>query len=407
MNNCLIKAPDLYNGISNKINEIADCLLNYQDTNTNISLLGGKAGIALFWAYYSEYSETVKLEKTLLPLISKIFQEIRLGNIFPTFAGGLAGIGWTIEHLKQNGFIEIDTDSLIGSFDDLLYSNMLKYVRNGNYDYLHGAMGIGLYYLNRSYSPKNQYYIVELVNELEKCGKFISDGIAWESDLGTDSHEMGFNLGLSHGIASIISILCRIYKLGIACDKITLLIEGAVNYLLKNKQDPRISKYCFPASIFGNKTNQVNGGRLSWCYSDLGISMALLYAGEIFNKDLWKCEAIDILLNTTYITNWQEAGVKDAGLCHGTSGIAHIYNRVYNYTGIEKFKDSAIYWFDQSLKMAVSEDGPAGYKTFRAPKYGGIVDDYSFLQGIAGIGLAMISAVSKIEPAWDNALLLS
>ncbi len=34
-------------------------------------------------------------------------------------------------------------------------------------------------------------------------------------------------------------------------------------------------------------------------------------------------------------------------------------------------------------------------------------EDFGFLEGIAGIGLAFISAISDIEPAWDEYLLLS
>jgi lantibiotic modifying enzyme len=135
--------------------------------------------------------------------------------------------------------------------------------------------------------------------------------------------------------------------------------------------------------------------------------MALLQAGKIFNNESWKDEAIGILLKTTEIREWSEAKVLDAGLCHGTSGIAHIYNRAYKYTGIEKFKVSAIYWFEQTLKMAAFDDGLAGYKTYRAPEFGGFCNENGFLTGIAGIGLAMISAVSDIEPVWDRALLLS
>ncbi|TAL66619.1 MAG: hypothetical protein EPN88_08125 [Bacteroidetes bacterium] len=405
MKNCLISNPGLSKEIKNKISAIADCLENYPETNK--SLMGGKAGVALFWTYYSVFSESVDLHKRLVPLISEIFQGIRQGNSSPTFANGIAGIGWTIEHIKQNGFIDIDTDFIIGSLDDLLYPYMLKYIQSGDYDYLHGALGIGLYYLNRSSNPNIHIYISRLVDELERHGKSFSKGIAWESSLSIETEERGYNLSLSHGIASIISILSRFYMGNNNSVKTAMIVEKAVNYLLGNKRDPKIFKYCFPSSSGSNDLPQWDSGRLAWCYNDLGVSMALWQAGQIFNNETWKQEAIDVLLNTTNITDWKDAGVKDAGLCHGTAGIAHIYNRAYNYTGVEKFKESAIYWFDQSLKMAVFEDGLAGYKAFRIPKFGGIENEYSFLEGIAGIGLAMISSISDIEPSWDSALLLS
>ena len=37
----------------------------------------------------------------------------------------------------------------------------------------------------------------------------------------------------------------------------------------------------------------------------------------------------------------------------------------------------------------------------------GFVDDASFLSGSAGIGLALLTAVTHTDPAWDRLLLLS
>lgn len=405
MNSCLIYDPVLQNKIKNKISLIADCLTNHSDPNIN--LMGGKAGEALFWAYYSLYSDSLKPQLAISSLVPEIFRGINQGNNSPSFASGLAGIGWSIEHLKQNGFIDIDTDSVIGNFDDCLNPHMRRFLQNGNYDYLHGALGIGLYYSMRTSNSKTKFYITQLVDELEKLGNKTFDTIAWESNLSLVNAGIGYNLGLSHGIASVISILSRFFVLGISSDKIAYLVKAAVNYLLQNKQDPNIYKYTFPGWISKSESNKSSFGRLSWCYNDLGISLALWQAGQIFDNSLWKQEAIAILLKTTIIKVWDDAGICDAGLCHGTTGIAHIYNRAFKYTGIEDFKESAIYWFEQSLKIATYDDGLAGYKAFRSSQNGGMENNYGLLEGISGIGLAMISAVSEIQPAWDNALLLS
>jgi len=398
-------SPKLIGEINNKIVAISECLSG--NLPKDIDLIGGKAGIALFWAYYSRFSKSVDLEKKLSPIISEIFQGIRQSYISPTFAGGLAGIGWMIEHLNQNDFIEIDTDSILDSFDEALYPVMLKMMTTGDYDYLHGALGIGLYYLNRKSNPKSALYITELVNELDKHTEHFPHGFTWESRLLREEDEMIYNLSLSHGIASIISVLSSFYEANIDCERISNLVNGAINFLLTNKNDIKLSKYFFPSYIYKNHDYKENLGRLAWCYNDLGISMALLKAAMIFNNEHWKQEAINVLLHTTNIIKWNDTKVEDAGLCHGCTGIAHIYHRSYRYTGIEKFKDSAIYWFNQSLKMADFKDGLAGYKCVKPKKYGGICDEYGFLEGIAGIGLAMISAVSDIEPEWDNALLLN
>jgi lantibiotic modifying enzyme len=405
MNDSLIDDPKLKNEIINKIKEIGDCLLQYSDSN--IYLMGGKTGVVLFWAYYSRFSDSVNLKETLIPLVSEIIQGIRTEKVKPSFAEGLAGIGWAFEHLKKEGFIELDTDSIIGCLDDFLFPYMMRYVHTGDYDYLHGALGFGLYYLNRSSNPKTKLYIIELVDELEKKGIFSPDGIAWESKLYLEGNEKGYNLGLSHGLSSIVSVLNNFNRASIHSDKTLMLVTRAINYLLGKKHDVKYTGYSYPAWITENESHQMDVGRLAWCYNDLGVSMALWQAGQTFNKLSWKQEAIKVLLSTTEITDWKKARVNDACLCHGSAGIAHIYNRAYKNTGIEKFKESSIYWFEQSLKMARFDDGAAGFKFFRPPEYGGMEKKYGLLEGIAGIGLAMISAVSNIEPTWDKALILS
>jgi lantibiotic modifying enzyme len=405
MVNCLKNFPKLSLEIKNKLTNIAKCLSEHQEQN--VSLMGGMSGLALFWAYYSEYSDSVSLEEDLIPIISKISLGIKKGDVYPAFSSGLAGFGWVIENLNQNSFIEVDTDKFIGTFDDILYNYMIKCIHQGDFDYLHGASGIGLYYLSRLSNPKAILYITQLINELEKQSVPVLDGIAWESRLSSENSEKVYNLSLSHGMPSLICLLSRFYEANINREKARVLVEGAVKYLLSCQRDPKLYRFKFPSWMSKNDSHEGSFSRLSWCYNDLGVALALLQAANIFNNDFWKQEAVDTLLLTTTITNWDNSNVFDAGLCHGSTGIAHLYNRAYNYTGIEKFRDSAVYWFEITLKMAKYLDGPAGYKAFRADQNGGMENCFGLLEGIAGIGLAMISAVSEIEPAWDRALLLS
>ena len=69
-------------------------------------------------------------------------------------------------------------------------------------------------------------------------------------------------------------------------------------------------------------------------------------------------------------------------------------------------KDAAAYWINQTLCMARFEDGLAGYKTWQGDKRG-FQNEYGLLEGIAGIGLALLSFLSDEDPTWDECLLLS
>jgi lantibiotic modifying enzyme len=103
----------------------------------------------------------------------------------------------------------------------------------------------------------------------------------------------------------------------------------------------------------------------------------------------------------------QENSVLDAGVCHGTAGIASIFNRLYLKTAREEFKEAAVYWCQETLSMAKFEDGFAGYKTWRTEKYGGWQTSTSLLEGVSGIGLCLLSFVTSDDPAWDECFLLS
>jgi lantibiotic modifying enzyme len=132
---------------NNKISQISNIL--YNSPNKYLSLFNGKAGDSLFHMYHSfEYRNDDHNQKAI-GLISEIFESVSKGFSNHLFAGGLAGIGWLIEFLEQNEFLEADTNEIIGELDEYLSPLMIKEIKSGNFDYLHGAGGIALYLLKR------------------------------------------------------------------------------------------------------------------------------------------------------------------------------------------------------------------------------------------------------------------
>jgi len=404
MKDYIIVTPQLAVQINSKIEDIANTLK--KSSNSTYDLMGGISGELLFWAYYLQYTNN-KSKKQLVNRLSTIFDNVNQGFKRPSFARGLAGIGWTVEHLVKNEFVNANTDKIIGKMDDYLHPFMLQFIRNKNFDYLHGALGIGLYYLSRTSSPKSKEYLSDLVDELDIQCTRMENGIAWSSELHADKKLSGYNLSLSHGLASLIVFLGKVFETGIQTKKVSDLVHGAVKYLLHSRNRNQNIHYQFPMWVCESDLESGNHGRLAWCYNDMGISIALWQAGNIFKNEEWKQDAIGILLNTTNLTDINDTNVIDVTLCHGAAGVAHIYNRMYKYTKIDPFKKSASFWFEKSIEMSTFSDGLAGYKMYLAPIYGGWQNDFGLLTGISGIGLSMISAVSEIEPKWDSAFLMS
>jgi hypothetical protein len=384
--------------------EIAQIIKDSKKHDEKIGLLTGKFGLIVFLLYYDKYINQTISHKKVQDQLSEIFYEINKGGSTTTFCDGIAGISWGLSHLVKNEFINFDFEDFYSQISACLHQSMYYYVKEeGYFDFLHGAIGIGMLFtqVNTTQSLK---YTQELICLLDDISIKEGNRIKWKSQVITAGSV--YNFGLSHGIPSIIAFLANAYKNGIE-KRISLeLMNGAVNYLLSYESDKSDEISIFPSYVDFNGIPNVNS-RLAWCYGDLGTSMSLWLAADATNNQDLKQKVINIFLNSSERTDLIKNGVKDAGICHGSAGIAHIFNRMYNYTGIEKFKSTSIYWFDQTLKLRQFEDGLAGFKAKHSDEAGGWTNQISILEGIAGIGLAMISAVSNIEPKWDECLLLS
>lgn len=390
--------------VESKLDEIYHCL-NKSNLHIGYDLYNGACGTALFNFYYARYKSDQEAYNTGFSLVSTILDNVNGDNIDFTFSNGLAGIGWTIEHLAKNDFFDFNSDELLSELDNFLYPLMINQIRSGNYDFMRGGIGIGLYFLNRRASVNISQYIHNFVDALDEVSEKSINGIKWISVLYQETGEKGYNISLSHGIASIIEILSRTYKYNINRIKSKYLLEGAIKYLLNQKLENGFNSI-YPALSL-ESTKKPEASRLAWCYGDLGISVALWHASQALGRKDWEEEAILTFHHAAKRRDFKKNRVIDARICHGTAGIAHIFHRMYLNTGVETLKETADFWFKQTIDMAKFEDGLAGYKTWRSEEYGGWHNSPGLLQGVTGIGLALLSVVSDDAPSWDECLLLS
>ncbi len=101
---------------------------------------------------------------------------------------------------------------------------------------------------------------------------------------------------------------------------------------------------------------------------------------------------------------FERTGLRSAFLCHGTVGLAHIFNRLFQATGQSFFHDAAVAYYRRTLELL---DAPGAMEGALRPGPNQIIDGPGLLRGGAGIGLALLAAITPVEPAWDRALLLS
>jgi hypothetical protein len=101
--------------------------------------------------------------------------------------------------------------------------------------------------------------------------------------------------------------------------------------------------------------------------------------------------------------------VVDACLCHGTTGLGHLFNRLYQATGNLEMKEAALAWYRCALERRLPEEGIAGFPAYAPGEPGASPwrSDPGFLTGAAGVGLALLAAVTDVEPVWDRLLAVS
>jgi lantibiotic modifying enzyme len=376
------------------------------------SLMGsGNTGPAILLYYYWLYAKDDSYLEKGNSIILKVFEILKSSNPnVHSLCDGTTGFRWAVNHLISNGFIEGDSDELFLEDDPSLQSVMERDINEGRYDFLHNALGVGLYFLNRN-NYESITYVESLISSLERTAEKDNKGLKWSSmyTVSETTKKEVYNLSLSHGMASIIAFLGKAYQADIARDKTKDLLFRAISYVVSQKWDAPDSNSgsFFPSVVFMQEDQPVSGSRLAWCYGDLGLGYALWQASKIIQNAEWEQIAIDVLVHTTTRKDPVKEHVIDAGICHGSAGIAHIYNRLYQHTGMEPFKEATIYWLEDTLNKAAFTDGLAGYKAWHTPLHGGWKNQAGLLEGISGIGLVLLAAVSDIEPKWDECLLLS
>ncbi|MFY0255492.1 lanthionine synthetase C family protein [Chitinophaga sp. 30R24] len=393
------------------LQQICKELDQFTSENKYAGLLGGYTGSALFYAYYYQLtSNEIYLERTY-HIVQRSLQALSEEGLNGSHCSGIAGIGWTLLHLAELELIaQTDLDDAFAEVDQLLAAFMETEIREGRTDFLHQGLGVALYFLHRLPAPIAQTQLAQLVQQLASQSFPLTTGIAWKDHFSSISQEAPthhlFNLGLAHGVPSIIAILARIYENGIARTTVSPLITQSIDWLWSTrKASSAPDNSLFPVIVdeLGINAGQAQS-RLGWCYGDLGIATMLWGVGERLSQAAYKAYAHDIFRHIAQHRNRRNGAVHDACLCHGSAGIAHILQQAAIHTNDVLLQQSADEWWHITLQMNTWTDGPAGYKFYSHPEY---IASYNMLEGITGIGLALISFLEEeIKPAWNASMLI-
>jgi lantibiotic modifying enzyme len=382
------------------------------------SLAHGASGIALFYAYLSQVpGANPQFADEADRFISYACDALETVPMGGGLYRGLSGIDWAVQHLQ--GFIHEDesydpeTDPN-ADIDQILLDHWSKPEK---FDLWEGCIGLGVYALERYPLPGSTLLLELLLHRLEQLAKHTDKGMAWFTSPGTLRQQTRvvypdgfFDLGIAHGAAGIISFLSRVHALGISKDITGKFLYEAVSWLLARQQESDAG-LIFPQFLLPPDNKGISTGTFGWCHGDLGLAAALLSAARCTGESSWKAKAVEAAHGSIHYLNQRQrtADFPDPTLCHGTAGLAHLFNRIYQATGIEVFKEQACQWFRHTMKTRKPGTGVAGFRKYGLNEDGEMDELYDpgFIQGAAGIGLALLAAVTGLEPTWDRVMLIS
>lgn len=378
----------------------------YEVKKYNPDLMGNNGiGSLLLLCYDQKFSGTNHQNK-INEIFNTALDSINGINRSITFCNGITGYGWLINHLINENLIEVQINDFMTELDNIAFLAGKSLFKNGNIDFLHGGLGIIFYLLERlEFNVKNRDRIGHLADCFLDYSMSDLKGSFWldESDFHDHKNKKVVNLGLAHGQASRISILSKLLEHGIGGDRVKTHLYSTINYLLNSmKQNQHES--LFSSFIVNDEPDDFS--RLSWCYGDLGIACALWKAGDVLQDQNLLKISNNICEHTLKRKTTKETGVLDAGICHGSSGLALMYNRMYMNSDNKIYLEQSKYWIKQTMAMNDKKDGIGGFKS-KLPNGSEWVNDSGFLLGASGTALTLLCCQQQTNYTWDSSLLIN
>lgn len=369
--------------------ELATVIREIVDAVPAPTELTGHLDHAVMRAYLAQHDIVEDPDDTVGSSLVAAVNAFAAAPVLPALFGGACGLGWTIEHLAGGETAE----GVCATIDRALLLRLATWT--DDYDLIAGLVGFGIYGLERG--AAGLAVTTQVLELLERSARPRDGGVAWHTHVellpawqqvvAPDGY---WNYGLAHGLPGVVGFLARCVRLEVEAARARALLDGAMTALLA------VGPANYPSWIPSDSGNR----RVAWCYGDLGVVFAILAAARACDRSDWQDAALGLARGCASV---DDPMIRDAGLCHGTAGAAHLFARLWNATGEDPFADAARRWLDRTLAIRRTEP-VAGFPMFTGP------DEWepsaSLLTGAAGVALAFHAAITETEPTWDRMLLV-
>ena len=378
----------------------------------DFTLARGPAGLALLHHSLAPSSGAARASQ----LLTAAMDAVENGNPDAGLYDGVAGVAYAMHEVWGSAHAAGQTEEV-----DTLLLDLLTGPRpcRGNFDLIGGICGIGVYGLKSLTSEIGQRLGHGAVAALDATAEQSDAGVTWRTPphrifRERERYPQGrYDLGVAHGAAGVVAFLSAACAAGLGGQQARRLLQGSVRWLLHEQLDGD-AESSFPMVRGPDAAQPGEPARSAWCYGDPSAAVALLAAARVLADADVERTALQIARRSAARPP-ERTGVVDAGLCHGSAGLAHIYNRLFQATGEEPFADAARRWVAITLSMRTHPS--AGAVLFPAwspglpgpggtPSKGSWGSSCGFIEGSAGVALALLAALEPVRPTWDHALLL-
>jgi lantibiotic biosynthesis protein len=394
-----------------RIEAIASSLSGF-DPELGPGLSSGAAGRALLFhhlaAGHADAAPRAALAERWMERAAELLAHTR------TSAGlfeGFAGVGFAATVL---GWQEGDA---LAAIDDGVSLAVERDDQHQLCDVITGPLGLGVYLLRRPAAVGGPA-LDRILEQIATRAQIDAEGARWfstsesfHSEGRRRSYPQGcYDLGLAHGLAGIVTFLSRVLGRGRgAATRLAPLIEAAITWLWRKQLPrPRDDGQDWPSRFGGfvlpDGRPEPRPSRASWCYGDVGIGVSLWRAGEACQRPEWQADGLALVKAAARLSE-QRAGVSDACLCHGSAGLGHLCNRLFQESGDPELQQLARHWLKVAVRQAQHPEAAGGYRFPGGSERPGWHEDLTVINGVAGVGLALQSAISEEEPTWDAMLL--
>lgn len=368
------------------------------------SLAAGDAGLALFHSVMAQAQLGEVHEQRALECLERAFESIAAPRRGPTLFSGYPGVGWVAEHLRGRLF-DAEEDPA-AAVDEALEAVLHAEPFPGEYELVHGLVGMGVHALERRAEPSGRRLLERVVMHLAHRAERDEDGAFWTTERRSAPGVRHVDLGMSHGVGGVVAFLAAASRAGVEAAR--PLLSEAVTWLLARRYDTG-SRTLFSGWWVPGEVSPKPAGPVGWCYGAPGLSLALLSAARTLGEEKVEQAALDIARGEARVEPGQEK-ISEAGLCHGAAGLGHLHHRLFQATGEPLFAEAARAWFQHTLALRRPGSGLAGFFTSESieskPTEAPSPAAPGFLHGVAGIAMALVSAVYPVAPAWGRVLLL-